>query len=226
MEDKLKNLLKNLKANESTISMLLGGMVMLVIAILLLNYYRSTPRPQITDESTSTEAAQLSNDIDQIETANLETSVNDLNLEFDASTGKVISPITKVVAKKGEHIVKRGEHLWSIAESYYGSGYNWTDIANENNLEAPHSIEIGQLLQIPDTEPKQPTRLANKYTDKGSLVTISSDKYTVQKGDSLWSISLRAYSDGYKWVEIWNANRQLVPLANFIEVGQVLVIPR
>ncbi|HUV71729.1 MAG TPA: LysM peptidoglycan-binding domain-containing protein [Clostridia bacterium] len=44
------------------------------------------------------------------------------------------------------------------------------------------------------------------------------------KGDTLWDISVRAYQDGYRWVEIAEANNLSNP--NIIHPGNALTIPR
>jgi nucleoid-associated protein YgaU len=49
--------------------------------------------------------------------------------------------------------------------------------------------------------------------------------YTVQKGDTLWSIADRFYGDGKRWVDIHQANRSKYANINSIPVGTVLVIP-
>lgn len=54
--------------------------------------------------------------------------------------------------------------------------------------------------------------------------TPTSGSYTVQKGDSLWSIAVAQYNDGYKWVEIARANKLVHP--NVIHTGNVLTLPR
>ncbi len=50
-----------------------------------------------------------------------------------------------------------------------------------------------------------------------------STKHVVAEGESLWSISEKYYSDGYKWVELAQANN--IQNAGYIEVGQELTIP-
>lgn len=121
-----------------------------------------------------------------------------------------------------EHVVVKGETLWSIAEDSYGSGYNWVDIKTENSLKSD-LIEVGQKLTLPDVPAKKPTVTKITTTITGSQA-ISGDSYTVVKGDSLWNIAVRAYGDGYKWVEIAKANGLDNP--NLIHTGNVLTLPR
>jgi len=114
--------------------------------------------------------------------------------------------------------VQSGDHLWKIAEKFYRSGFNWTDIAQENNLSNPNLIAAGQELKIPDVPPKTITAEAT--------TPIKSGKYTVQKGDWLSKIALRAYGDMFAWEKIYNANKEAVGNnPHLIEPGTVLVIP-
>jgi putative chitinase len=120
------------------------------------------------------------------------------------------------------YTVMEGDHLWSIAQANYGSGYNWVDIARENNLVDPGQIEVGQELRLPDApviEIKTDAQLAQEQLGK-----IEGDKYTVEEGNNLWEIALRSYADGYAWTRIAEANNLANP--DLIEVGQELSIPR
>lgn len=108
------------------------------------------------------------------------------------------------------HIVVKGESLWTIAEKEIGSGYNWVDIAKENNIQNPSLVYTGQKLVIPSVESKE-----------GS---ISGATYEVVKGDNLWTIAVRAYGDGYKWTEIAQENNLTNP--NLIHPGNILALPR
>lgn len=120
-----------------------------------------------------------------------------------------------------QHEVVKGETLWSIAEDYYGSGYNWVDIKSANDLKT-ETIEVGQNLTMPDVSAKKPT--VTKATTVVTAQTISGDTYTVTRGDNLWNIAVRAYGDGYKWVSIAKANSLKNP--NVIHTGNVLTLPR
>lgn len=131
-----------------------------------------------------------------------------------------------------KHIVQKGEDLWKIALKYYESGYDWIKIAEANKIKAPYSIETGQELIIPATkdlpapekEEISPTAKPTEVMPVSVETPIGSDKYTVVKGDSLWSIALRSYGDGYKWVNIAKANNLNNP--GLIHPGNEFVIPR
>jgi len=78
-------------------------------------------------------------------------------------------------------------------------------------------------LIIPDVSPKQPTS-TEEETVSPQTSSVTDDSYTVAKGDSLWKIAVRAYGDGYKWVEIARANNLANP--NIIHAGNILTLPR
>lgn len=179
MDFDLKKFLKNLKLNEESISMFLGAVVIVIVGILVVNYFK--------DKGT--------------------TGLSGLNTQNGSE---------KI------HTVAKGETLWSIAEDAYGSGYNWVDVKSANNLKTD-TIEVGQKLNLPDVAAKKPTatKVAAPVTNAQS---ITGTTYTVVHGDSLWTISVRAYGDGYKWTEIAKANKLVNP--NLIHAGNVFVLPR
>lgn len=190
----LKEILKKLKLSEQNISMVLGALVVIVIGVLIFNYFRGV------GQKVTTEEAPVPGEVKLIE-----------------EEGKFVPE-----GLPKTHIVQEGEHLWMIAETYFGSGYNWVDIAQENNLTNPDRLLVGQELTIPKAEVIEPVELP--ITGLGEA--ISGDKYTVEKSDNLWEIAVRAYGDGYQWTEIWQANESLVKNPDIIQPGQVLTLPR
>lgn len=125
------------------------------------------------------------------------------------------------VSLPAKHTVKLGESLWTIAQIYYKSGYNWVDIRDSNNVVNPDLIEAGQTLTIPNVAPKlvaTPAIMAASITDKPKDAS-----YTVVAGDDLWNIALKEYSNGYRWVDIAAANKLVNP--GIIHPGNVLVMP-
>ena len=117
-----------------------------------------------------------------------------------------------------KYLVQEGDTLWKISEKFYGYGYNWVDIAKANKIQNPNQIEKGEELEIPDVPVRKPV------AQKSNIKTIEGDTYQVVKGDTLWEISVRAYQDGFRWVEIAKANKLANP--NLIHPGNVLIIPR
>ena len=74
---------------------------------------------------------------------------------------------------------------------------------------------------------------STKTTDKvtpspqkapGKSSAITDRTYVVKEGDHLWDISVRAYGDGFRWVDIVSANNLSNP--NTLVTGMVLKIPR
>jgi len=48
------------------------------------------------------------------------------------------------------HVVQRGETLFSIAERYYGNGYEWVKLKEYNpNIDQEH-LNIGEIIYVPD----------------------------------------------------------------------------
>lgn len=174
----LKKFLKTIKLNESSISMVLGALVIVIVGVLVVNYVKD--RGFILKEGG---------------VATNEASLN-------------------------THTVAQNETLWTISEKYYGTGYKWVEIAKANSLQNADQIEVGQTLTLPNLEEK----VAEITQEQEPGVSIPADSYTVQKGDHLWGVAVRAYGDGYKWVEIAKANNLKNP--NLLFVGTVLTLPR
>jgi nucleoid-associated protein YgaU len=116
------------------------------------------------------------------------------------------------------HTVAAGENLWTIAEKYYKSGYNWVTIAQANKLADADAIEIGQNLSLPKAETIKPQ--GEKIL---ATATVSVKEYTVAKGDNLWKIAVEQTGNGYNWIKIAQENNLINP--DVIHAGNVLKIP-
>jgi putative chitinase len=180
----LKELLKRLKLSEQTVSMVLGALVIVVVGVLIFNYFRGVGKKQVSE--------------------------------------KPVQPGEVKLVPEGlptTYKVEKGDHLWQISQKFFGSGYNWVDIARENHLKNPNKLLVGQELAIPKAEVRKPVVAQAKFGEP-----ISGSSYTVSRGDHLWGIAVRAYGDGYKWVEIARANNLVNP--NIIHPGNILTLPR
>jgi nucleoid-associated protein YgaU len=189
--------------SESTLSLILGVLVVVVLGAVAYKVFKGQTAsvPQLTPQPASKEE------------------------QTEAKPGELTAPAA-AVSLPTQHQVKAGETLWSIAQKYYTSGYNWVDIAEANNLPNPNKILTGQKLVIPAVAVRQPVAVAEQAKVKPTVTptVITGEKYTVVKGDNLWKIALRAYGDGFRWKEIASANKLVNPRR--IHAGNVLVIPR
>lgn len=177
------------------VSMLLGVLVVLIIGVLAYNYFRAN---RAQGPAATTESVS-------------------------SPSGEIASG-TEAVALPATHIVASGENLWIIAEKYFQSGYNYVDIASANNLTDPSSIEPGQKLTIPKVGVRLPLTVESANTPVITASRITGTSYTIVKGDDLWNIALRAYGDGYRWVDIAKANDLTNPSLIFSD--NVLTLPR
>jgi len=136
---------------------------------------------------------------------NLPGSKDNISLEEDKA---------KMLNGGGEYVVVAGDNLWKIAVAKYNDGYKWVEIAKANKLANAGKIEKGQKLIIPEIK----AAVAEKPT-------IETSDYVVKKGDNLWKIAVAKYNDGYKWVEIYKANKAAIRNPGLIEIGMKLILP-
>ena len=195
-----KKFIDNFKKNENNVSMVLGIIVILIVGLFIIKNYQ---RP----------------------------------------SGGEIAPSVGTEDQEGalnkKYSVQKGDDLWKISEKFLNSGYEWKKIADLNNLKPPYTIEVGQELLIPfpgnisgdgaiTENTISPT--ATPITTQPSTISedisnpIETNTYVVVKGDNLWNIAIRAYGDGYRWIDIAKANNLINP--DLIHRGNVFVIPR
>lgn len=77
--------------------------------------------------------------------------------------------------------------------------------------------EVGCPISSISAISKYSTGLAQRPDER-----VKPGTYTVQKGDTLWAIARRLYSDGTRWKEIAHKNGIADP--NTLQIGQVLIL--
>ncbi len=182
MEKYIKNWLKNAKFNEPTISTILGFLVVVIVGVLILNYWKSGSVNQPNQP---------------------EISVNETENE-NLLTTHLVEP-AEDLWKISEKYYQDGYKWVKIAKENNLSNPDFLEVGQE--LRIPKLIaniqESGSVEQLNQELP------IDTITDQSNSIT--GNTYKVLQGDYLWSIALRAYGDGYKWSEIAKANNLTYP---------------
>ncbi|MEO8581038.1 MAG: LysM peptidoglycan-binding domain-containing protein [Patescibacteria group bacterium] len=141
-----------------------------------------------------------------------------------------------------QYEVRLGDSSWKVALAVYGSGENYRDIESENNMKNNQDLVVGQKITLPNVPSKktgvivEPTATAVPSSTPNPTTTPSSTevegnsglptKHVVQKSEGLWQISQKYYNDGYKYMKIYEANRDKMKNPEDISVGMELNIPK
>ena len=197
----LQTLIRKLELNESAISTALGGLVMLVVVVLLLNYFQVSRDDNEATGGGTESVGSVSGDLDLAD-----TSISQNQQGQISATG---------VQK---YTVQTGESLWQIAQAHYNDGYKWVDIARANNLANADQIEIGQEIDLPV--------VSQTNTAQTPSPRAIPNNYIVQRNDSLWEIAGSIYGDNYRWADIWHANQDQIANPDILLIGQLLNLPQ
>ena len=137
-----------------------------------------------------------------------------------------------VTAQAKSYTIKSGDTLWSLAND---NNTSVNALASENKISDPNLIVAGDTLVLPDdaaSTPAQKTaessaassstssasQASNSTSVASSSETASGTSYTVQAGDSLWSIAQKTGADVNELVAN-NGGKSL------IQIGQIIQIP-
>jgi len=205
----LKAILKTLKLHESTISMLLGALVIVVAGIIIINYISSkkgetVPPIEIEEvqEGPKTHVVQEGEDLWKIS-------------EKYYGTGFKWSKIAEANNISDPNQIKAGQTLTipplldsEIAQAQ-PTGITLTPTVTETEEKIKETVTSSPTPVLPEEKEEKPLTSVNEHT--------------VSKGESLWKIAEKYYKSGYNWIDIAKANNLKNP--NYIEVGQKLTIP-
>lgn len=156
--------------------MVLGGIVVVVVGVLIFNYFKdknSQTIPAIsTENGAGTYMVKSGDTLWSIAENSFGSGYNwvDIKKANNLTSDKIeigqkltipnISAKQPTVTKKtavsetpqsisgDSYTVVKGDSLWKIAVSAYGDGYKWVEIARANKLANPNIIHAGNVLTI------------------------------------------------------------------------------
>ena len=191
-------------------------------------------------EPSGDEPVEAPEEVDEVVVA-AETESDVLNIP-EYEPGEIIVPAR---AAAGTVVVKRGDTLYALSREH---GLTVDEIAKQNNLRAPYTIRVGQVLKIERPTPgietksepqkkietkseskpapvvketsKETVKETPKETPKKVDVRVPVKTITVAKGDTLYSIS-RVYAVPVNDLAVMN--NLSAPFA--LRVGDTLRVP-
>lgn len=205
------------QANQSRVSLVLGALIVLVVGILIFNYFNRGNSQEVTPSATQTEMSQ-------------DVTPENLPGKYTIKEGDTLFLIA-------EKYYSTGEKFLEIAKA--------NNITNFDSIEAGQVIEIPKLEAVATTvepsaspeasvEPSPTTAPSAEVVEQTepTIVTtqdfgpaITGDKYVITEGDWLSTIAARAYNgDVMGYARIAQANNITNP--DYIQTGMEIVIPR
>jgi nucleoid-associated protein YgaU len=235
----LKNFLKTLKLNEELISMVLGALVIVIVGILVVNYFKDKKGTTLPTALSTTAPAVAKAEPGKSHTVKSGETLwsiaedaygsgynwtdiykeNKLAKE-GVSAGQVLN-IPAVAAKEPTSTnkvatIEPSPSVTVVAQTTPVASVSPKASATPIAMVSP----MASATVVASTTPSATATLAST----GTTATSNATSYTVAKGDSLWKIAVAQYGNGYKWVEIARTNKLVNP--NVIHAGNVLTLPR
>ncbi len=204
LSEKIQSDLKN---KQSSMSLVLGALIVIVLGVLLYNYINKPNLPNTTTQSAQTQTGDVSK---------------------NALPGKY-------TVKAGDTLFKIAQNYYNDGYQF-GLIVKANNIVDANNISVGQVLEIPKMTKATPTPSytptPSPTPTAAPVSDQTALnpastswgAPITGTTYTVVQGDWLSKIAGRAYGNIYAYQKIAQANN--ISNINEIEPGTVLKIPR
>lgn len=215
----------DIKSNQSRLSMILGGLIVLVIGILIFNYFnKSTPD---LGPAQQTEQEQAQGDV----------SVDNLPGKYTIKEGDTLFLIAEKYYSDGNKFedLARANNLVDVNTIVVGQVIEIPKLSEPEAMattapeSTPAESAVPSAMPSPSPEATQTTEQSSDKGTGGSDNTIwgpsiEGNTYTVVEGDWLSTIAARSYGDVFAFKKIADANNIQNP--DYIVPGQVLKIPR
>lgn len=227
----LKDTLKKVKLNESTISMLLGALVIVVVGVAAVNFLGDNRSGEIIPGIESEDISQIGNSLPTQHTVEAGEDLWKISEQY-YNTGYNWVAIAEANNITNPNQLNEGDQITipALEDGRIAADLDLPQVDEEEVVdEDVTEVEPTTAPAEPADEQPEPV-LAEEDTNVEEIAEqtrdtmIEGETYTVVQGDTLWHIAERAYGDAYRWVDIAEANDLANP--NLIHAGNSFVIPR
>ena len=141
------------------------------------------------------------------------------------------APTKKVATAKAKsssytvYTVEAGDTLTAIAGTWFKDTSKWKEIVAVNPGLSASNLKVGQKINLPAKSGSSSTKVSSATKSSASTVTAG-NQHVVTAGETLASISDKAYGNRTNWKKIYEANKSVIGSnPSTLKVGMKLTIP-
>ena len=141
------------------------------------------------------------------------------------------APTKKVATSKAKsssytvYTVEAGDTLTAIAGTWFKDTSKWKEIVAVNPGLSASNLKVGQKINLPAKSGSSSTKVSSATKSSASTVTAG-NQHVVTAGETLASISDKAYGNRTNWKKIYEANKSVIGSnPSTLKVGMKLTIP-
>jgi nucleoid-associated protein YgaU len=170
---------------------------------------------QVNDQQAQAQenAAVAQQDAQPAMNAAVDTATTSAGGVIGGAQGQTAGQGLPELGSKMPYIVHSGDTLAGISKKIYGTPARWREISALSGLDNPNSIYPGDVVYYQLTQ--EAVAFAQAYTN------APRQEIVVQQGDTLATISKRAFGSGRFWKSIWRENDHIVNPDQLV-VGQTI----
>ncbi len=138
---------------------------------------------------------------------------------------KKVAPAKAKTSSYTVYTVEAGDTLTAIAGEWFRDTSKWKEIVAVNPGLSASNLKIGQKINLPAKSGSASTKVATATKSSATTVTAGS-QHIVTAGETLASISDKAYGNRTNWKKIYEANKSVIGQnPSTLKVGMKLTIP-